>query len=246
MKKKKPSRKALKGRSQKNAGNAGKEKKRSKVKSSKIIKLKEMLFGEKKKKVKNIKVTVFSDYTSPYCFVAFDFLKKMRDELNLKLEFKCFELRREGSAKLSKHSPYHFMLEKDVKNIISTYGINVVVNDYMSYSRKAHILGKFFEEKELLEDYSERVFKAYHFLGKNIENAANLMAIAKPLGYSYGTLEKAISSRNLEEKVVKDENEAKKLGIRGVPAIVVGKKIVEGIWPYETFKKNIEQLIKEL
>ena len=72
-----------------------------------------------------------------------------------------------------------------------------------------------------------------------------LEKIAQEIGLDMAKFKAALQSHSNKAKVDADVEVAKKAGISGTPAFVVGKYFVSGAQPYEAFKKVVDMALKE-
>ena len=74
---------------------------------------------------------------------------------------------------------------------------------------------------------------------------AVLESLAKSSGLDWEVLQPRLESGNYREQVLAQHREAVSLGIRGIPAFLVGNLLFTGAQPYEVFKGVIDQVLDE-
>ncbi len=93
-------------------------------------------------------------------------------------------------------------------------------------SRLAHEAAKWAESLGRLDDYHLALFRAFFQHGRDIGKVAVLQELAKELDLDPDELGRALAEHRFAAAVVADEEEAPRLGIRGVPAFVAGGRIL--------------------
>ena len=94
-------------------------------------------------------------------------------------------------------------------------------------------LGKKHHKGDLIE---EGLFKAYFTEGKNTNDASTLLQIGTEAGLDAAEIKKMLDSDSFSNEVIADIDEARQLGVRGVPFFVKDRKVaVSGAQGAETF-----------
>ncbi len=90
----------------------------------------------------------------------------------------------------------------------------------------------------LLEELSERLFRAYFTGGRNIGDPAVLREIAKAAGVPEQAVARAWSDPAYEERLKTQGEAAARAGVTGIPTFVFADKwIVEGAVPTDTLRE---------
>jgi|TARA_B100000315_G_C14488657_1_gene546460 predicted DsbA family dithiol-disulfide isomerase len=95
------------------------------------------------------------------------------------------------------------------------------------------------KEQSKFDQFHLAIFKTYWEEGKNIGLTSILRDIAEKCGLDGDELEHRLNARRYTEKIEEQNEEARSLGINGVPAYIVGGYLVEGAQPYEIFQRAI-------
>ncbi|MEK6914789.1 MAG: DsbA family protein [Nanoarchaeota archaeon] len=91
-------------------------------------------------------------------------------------------------------------------------------------------------EQNKYYQYHDKLFKDQKAL-----NIDNLKKYAKELGLNTNDFNNCLDSNKMESEVQKDLEEGLNLGIQGTPAFFINGKPLMGAYPFEEFKKIIEQ-----
>jgi len=75
----------------------------------------------------------------------------------------------------------------------------------------------------------------------NALDANSLKKYGQDIGLSFANFEKCLSDPAIAKIVDKDTGEASKFGVQGTPAFFINGRFIEGAYPFEAFKKVIEE-----
>ena len=110
---------------------------------------------------------------------------------------------------------------------------------FIACSRPALEAAEYAKEQSKFDQFHLAVFKAYWEGGKNIGLTSILRDIAEKCELDGDQLEHRPNEGSYTEKIDKQNEEARILGINGVPAYIIGSYLVEGAQPYEIFQRAI-------
>ncbi len=106
----------------------------------------------------------------------------------------------------------------------------------------AHRLTHFAKKQNLQYEMIESLSKAYFTDGMDINNTDVLIRLAKGLGLNEVEVAKSLNGNEFSSEVREDENEAKNLGINGVPFFVLDRKYgISGAQGIEVFLEALNQ-----
>jgi len=88
-------------------------------------------------------------------------------------------------------------------------------------SRLAHEAAKWAENQGAFEEYNIAIFRAFFEHGKDIGNIEILKGLAANLKLDAKSLDLSLRNGDFTAMVLGDENEARNVGVRAVPAFVV-------------------------
>lgn len=92
-------------------------------------------------------------------------------------------------------------------------------------SRRAHEAAKWAEKYNNFKKYHVALFRAFFELGKDIGDIKILTELASDLNLDAGALHASLKNKDYIAMVLADEDEAKRVGVRAVPAFVVNGKV---------------------
>lgn len=163
----------------------------------------------------------------------------MKEQRTLEVEWKAFELQpREFPLSPEQQAAKERMIEQSWPQLQAmaqqVYGLTLQRPRLGIDTRSAHVAAKAAERWGKGEAYHETLFVAYWQEGKDISDPGVLTSLAGGLGIDPGEFETALASRELLETVMQDQEESRRIGIRGVPATVIeGKYLLSGARPQQ-------------
>lgn len=210
-----------------------------------------------------MKVEIWSDIMCPFCYIGKrnieTALAQFPEAKNIEIEWKSFQLDPTlPQIATDNHEEYlakrkGFPVEQvkgmleNVTNTAKQAGLDfhleqsVIVNSF-----NAHRLIQFAKTKGLGDEVEERFFKAYFTEGKDMANVETLTTLGKEIGLDEKELQVAFTDNQYAEKVNQDIDEARVIGVTGVPFFVFDRKYaVSGAQPPQAFLQALEQSFGE-
>ena len=208
-----------------------------------------------------MKIEIWSDYACPFCYIGEKRLEKAISQISggdIKIIFKSFELDPTASEKVVSSTPERFAkkygmtladAEKRIEQISMMGRREGIDFKYISTNYTNTFdslrLTKFAQEKGHDEIIS-KLFDAYFTKNLELSDHEVLKKIAVECGLDENEVENFLNSENFSEEVRKDEYEAAKLGIHGVPFFLINEKYaLSGAQPTEILKNAIEDALSE-
>jgi predicted DsbA family dithiol-disulfide isomerase len=208
-----------------------------------------------------MKIEVWSDFVCPFCYVGKRRLEEALEkfELVVDVEFKSFELDPDAEVQVDLNV-YEMLAEKYGTSIkqakIMTKGIqnqgeqagikfdfdiSIPTNTF-----DAHRLAKFAALNGLDMTLTENLLKAHFVDGRHIGDKQSLLHIAEKSGLDIEEAEEVLEGSRFSDEVRMDENEARQLGVQGVPFFVINRKYaISGAQPAEVFESTLKKVWEE-
>lgn len=208
-----------------------------------------------------MKVEVWSDIMCPFCYIGKRNYEKGLQQFaasnDIELVWKSFQLdpslpqeasgqlnvydylsKRKGIAK-EQVIKMHTQLTQTAKNAGLEYHLDKTI---MANSFNAHRLIQLAKEKGLGDKAEERLFYANFTEGKDFGDTTVLIELAKEIGLTEADVKEALSNDKYAVDVNKDIQEARELGVNGVPFFVFNRKYaVSGAQPPQSFLQVLER-----
>lgn len=212
-----------------------------------------------------MKITYWSDYACPYCYIGEARLKKAIADIpeltDTELEMKAFRLDPTAGEHATEDTQTRFVrkygisMEEAGQTIehISEMGRREGIDfryasTLFTNTMDAHRLTKLAAAKEdpkLTEQIIEKLFAAYFTDNKELADKELLQRIGEECGLDSSEVKDVLYSDRYREEVILDEREAARYGIHAVPFFVIGQYGISGAQSMESMKATIIKALKE-
>ncbi len=212
-----------------------------------------------------MKLTIWSDFACPYCYIGEKRLKHAIEELglteNVEIDYRAYELDPYASKEVETTTPERFAKKyglslEDAKtqvDYISSLGNDIGIDfrystTKYSNTRDAHRLMKLAEAKydrATVDRLNEALFAAYFTENLILSDHQVLIDKAVVVGLDEKEVRDMLASNLYDDEVRFDEREATMRGVRGVPYIVFGGDFaIPGAMSVDGFKSALERELK--
>ena len=212
-----------------------------------------------------MKITYWSDYACPYCYIGEIQLKKAIAAIpeleGTVLEMKSFQLdpsageHAVGDTQTRFADKYGISFNDAGRQIehISRMG-NAEGLDFryattlFTNTMSAHRLTKLAQSKgdpDLTERITEALFKAYFTDNRELADKALLRYIGEVCGLDASEVREVLDSDKYMDDVIKDEREAAQYGIHAVPFFLIGQHGISGAQGVEGMKAALRKALAE-
>ena len=212
-----------------------------------------------------MKITYWSDYACPYCYIGEARLKKAIADIpelkDVEIEMKAFQLdpsageHAAGDTQTRFAHKYGISMQEAGETIehISQMGIAEGLDfkyatTLFTNTMDAHRLTKLAQSKndpQLVEQVIEALFKAYFTDNKELADKELLQKIVEDAGLDAEEVKEVLSSDKYKDEVLLDEREAARYGIHAVPFFVVGQYGISGAQSVDGMKATIMKVMEE-
>lgn len=202
------------------------------------------------------RVTVWSDYVCPFCYLETPVLQRLRDEMEgrVEIEWRAFELRPEPVPTLDPESAYlDDVWARAVTPMAEERGVQIRRPPVQPRSREALETAEFARERGAFDRVHASLFEAFFREGRDLGDRGVLADVAGSAGLDGDELGEALEEDRYTEKVLEDQVEARELGVSGVPALFVAPpgvplgeaRVVEGAQPYDSVRRAVLGVLGE-
>jgi predicted DsbA family dithiol-disulfide isomerase len=199
-------------------------------------------------------IDVISDVICPWCFIGKRRLEKALDDRAVTVRWHPFQLnpdmRREGidreSYRIRKFGSWERSLELDAQVAAAGQGEGIAFNfEKMARTPNtldAHRVIWLAGERGFQDAVVEALFLAYFTDGRDLSDLATLADVAAGIGLDRAEVDGLLAGATGLDVIRAAEDEARRLGVSGVPFFVVnGKVALSGAQPPELFQQAFEQ-----
>lgn len=170
------------------------------------------------------RITVFSDYVCPFCYLEEPDLARVREEYGDKVEvdWRAYELRPDPVPTLDPDGEYlHRVWNASVYPMARSLGMTLRLPPVQPRSRKALEAAEFARERGKFDEMHTALFKAFFEDGRDIGDVETLLEVGESVGLGRAELRAALEEGRYTEKVVADEELARLLDVTSVPTMLV-------------------------
>ena len=200
-----------------------------------------------------LKVTVFSDYICPFCYVGDARLDKLRERYELDVDWCFFEIHPDNPAEGKPVEELGYPPERwkqmmaNLEQMARDDGLPLAPRTFTTNSHSALLLAEAVRSlaPEAFERLHKRLFEAYFAETRNIGDRDVLREIAQECGIATEVVDQAWSDPVYEQRLRDQFWRAAQIGVQGVPAFLFGRYIVSGAVPAETLFRAAEYVLTE-
>ena len=203
--------------------------------------------------VAELKVTVFSDYICPFCYVGNHRLMRLRDTYDLKINWRFIEIHPETSAEgepvasLDYPSRQWNQLMQNLEAVAREEDIPIAEHSFTTNSRDALLLAEAAKEsgREKFYDLHEKLFTAFFVDSKNIGDRNILREIADSSGIHADTVESAWQDEKYQQRIMSNYRAARTLDIQAVPSFIFGERKLTGVVSEDVMRSAAVELVEQ-
>jgi len=198
-----------------------------------------------------LKITVFSDYICPFCYVGHHRLQRLRDNYDLKINWCFLEIHPETSTagepidSLDYPSQQWRQMMNNLERVAKEENIPLSKLSFITNSKDALLLSEAAKHcgRDIFYKLHEKLFSAYFVDSKNIGNKDVLGEIAESCGIDKETIAAAWTDKTYQKRLLDNFNSAREHKIQSVPSFVFGDRVLTGVVAEKTFREAAQQLV---
>lgn len=192
-----------------------------------------------------LKITVYSDYICPFCYVGYHRLMRLRDSYDLKINWRFLEIHPETSAEDEPIDSLQYPAEQwqqmlsNLTRIADEENIPLSQLTFITNSKDALLLSEASKQcgRETFYALHEKLFKAYFVEGKNIGNKNTLKEIALSNGIDEKIIESAWTDDIHQKQLLSNFESARAHNVQSVPGFIFGHKVLSGVVAESVFRE---------
>ena len=202
-----------------------------------------------------VRVAVWSDYVCPFCYLELPVLERLKREAGLPVRVESARLRaaaRPGAdPRPGRRLPAPGLEPVRLPNGARAWP-TLRLPPVQPRSRMAHEATAFARSAGRADAAAEALFRAFFEHGRDIGEPEVLIATGREAGLDADALRRALDEGRFTAEVLADEAEAQRLGLSGVPALVVGLAdgptekgyLLQGAQPYEAVAAVVDRVAR--
>lgn len=210
-----------------------------------------------------MKITIWSDFMCPFCYIGEAHLDKALADFEhadeVEIEYKSFLLSPEAAHNPDKDYYETFADMKGIpveqargmfENVVNMANDAGLTIDYdkakFSSTIPAHHAFQYAKEQGKGNAFFKRFYSAHFAEGELLSDADTIARLSEELDLDKDVVLQSTQQKSYTEKVNQDIQEASQVGVQGVPFYVFNNKYaVSGAQPVAQFKQVLEQVWKE-
>lgn len=171
----------------------------------------------------------------------------MQNEYVVEIDWRGFELHPEtppGGRPIADRVPRERLpqLKRSLREFAASFGVtDLELPDHMPNTRRALAIAEYAREQGKLEAFRDAAMYAHWREGKNLEDEQDLRDIALRAGLEPEAALRAIGAKQYLQQVDAIREEATRMGVTGIPTLVIGRYGVVGCQPYEVITQAAER-----
>jgi predicted DsbA family dithiol-disulfide isomerase len=192
-----------------------------------------------------LKVTLFSDFICPFCYIGFHTLRKMQQEFDLDVDWRGFQIHPDWPATGIPAEKIYGAQGSDarkagwerISSMATEIGLTMRPPSVLTNSHNALAACEYAVAASKGEEFEERVFRAYFGEGSNIGDVEVLKKLAGDIGLDPAQVVDAIASPEVQLKLKNNAIVAHQHGVSGVPTFFIGNYPLVGAQSEDTMRK---------
>jgi predicted DsbA family dithiol-disulfide isomerase len=209
-------------------------------------------------KAETVAVTIYSDYTCPWCYLGlarFETLQEaLGERVDLLTEWKPFEIHPEVPPEGMPVSALGYppeqwdAMQATLRRAAEAEGLELGNRPKVSNTHRALVASAYVQaaEPEHFDAFHHALFRAYFTEGRDLGDPAVIRDVAAGSGVDVDAMETALEQGSYESAVSETGAEARRHGITGTPTFVFdGRYAAVGAQPAEELRRVVERVLSE-
>lgn len=200
-----------------------------------------------------LNVSVYSDYICPFCYIGHLRLNKLRDQYELKVDWRFLEIHPDNPAdgmplERLGYPPRHWeMLMTNLARMAKEEGVVLPERTFTTNSRLALKLAQAVREHlpEVFPSLDRALYEAYFLQRRNIGDPRVLRKVAGDLGINSELVDFAWQDARYDEVLENNHRAAARAGITGTPSYVFGSRVYSGAMPVDMLRQAAAKSISD-
>ncbi|MCT9097981.1 DsbA family protein [Haloarchaeobius sp. HME9146] len=201
------------------------------------------------------RITVYSDYVCPFCFLGRESLKRYQETRDepLEIDWRPFDLRSQkrrpdGSIDTSvddgKDEEYYDQAKQGVRRLQERYDVEMELDlavdvDSLDAQIASYYVKQHYPNDQWL-DFDVAIFEALWQEGRDIGDEDVLVELAEAAGIDGDEIRSAIDDETLRAELHEEFENAQRAGITGVPTFAYDDYAARGAVPPEQLERLVE------
>src|SRR5215472_11751980 len=172
-----------------------------------------------------LKITMFSDFVCPFCYIGFEVIRKLKPEFKIDLEWRGYQIHPEWPPEGISAEQVRTSSDMDARRaawqritaMAAAEGLEIKAPAVFTSSRAALAACEFAREKGEADELESRIYRAYFVEGVNIGDARVVARLSAECGFDEQEVAHAIRSPRFELRLKNNALAARQRSVGGVP-----------------------------
>jgi predicted DsbA family dithiol-disulfide isomerase len=153
-----------------------------------------------------------------------------------------WELRPPPARLMSTDDPLWLGRWEEAERLARTGGVTMKMPTLLPWTRKAHELAMHARAKDRFREVHEALFRAFLEEGRDIGRVDVLVGLAADVGLDPGEAKAVLDVDRYTAEIDGIRGDAERLGVRGVPTLLIAGERIEGVLPSEALKALLGEI----
>jgi len=201
-----------------------------------------------------LKITMFSDFVCPFCYIGFEVIRKLTPEFNIDLEWRGYQIHPEwppeGIAAEQVRTPQdmdarHAAWQR-ITAMAAAEGLEIKAPGIFTNSRPALAACEFAREQGGADELERRIYRAYFVEGANIGDANLVARLGVECGFDEKEVAEAIRAPRYELRLKNNALAASQRAVSGVPTFFIGEYPLVGAQSSEVMRQILQRATERI
>ena len=196
-----------------------------------------------------LKITMFSDFVCPFCYIGFEVMRKLKPEFNIELEWRGYQIHPEwppeGISVDQVRTPSDMDARqaawKRITAMADAEGLEIKPPAVFTSSHSALAACELAREKGKSDELEGRIFRAYFVDGENIGDDNVVVRIGAECGLDKAEVAEVIRSPRYAMKLKNNALAAHQRGVSGVPTFFIGEYPLVGAQSSDVMRQILQR-----
>lgn len=199
----------------------------------------------------DFKLTIFSDYIWPWCYVGQGVVDQLKVEYKVDVEWRPYYLRPDTPPEGMDLPDYILRArangsEERLSDMANMYGMKFASAERIYNTRIAHEATEYARGHNKGNEFHRVVFRKVYADGQDISKWDVLRSAAEEVGLDADDMQTVVDSGKYTAEVTEQVQRAQEIGVTGVPTYVINDRYaIVGAQPYAAFKNALAQIMKK-
>ncbi|HUY28737.1 MAG TPA: DsbA family protein [Candidatus Binataceae bacterium] len=197
-----------------------------------------------------LKITMFSDFICPFCYIGFEVIRRLKPEFDLEVEWRGFQIHPDWPAEGLPVEKLRSPTDMDARRaawqrivaLAEAESLPIKAPSVFTNSRAALLGCEYAREKGRAEEYEGQVFRAYFFDGENIGDEKVLARCAGDAGLDAAEFSAALWSPRYDLRLKNNALAANQRQVSGVPTFFIGEFAMVGAQNSDTTRMILKRV----